>query len=119
MNLNLPRPFTLERLVAIFRAIHPRGVPGKKSVIDRVGREVAELERLRLIVPAAEGGHGGHGAGLGGLGTRGLVGDEAGGEEKRWRANVPKKFVEDLAGHYEREVQGVGGLVREFELLEG
>lgn len=114
MNLNLPRPFTLERLVALFRAIHPTGVHGKRSVVDRVGREIAELERLRLIVPAADGGAGGSG----GLGTRALVGDEAGAEEKRWRVNVPRAFVEELAGHHESEVQGVGGLVREFELLE-
>ncbi|KAF7503787.1 hypothetical protein GJ744_003279 [Endocarpon pusillum] len=115
MNLNLARPFTLERLVAVFRAIHPHGVPGKRSVADRVGRELAELERLRLIVPAAEGGAAGGG---GGLGTRALVGDEAGAEEKRWRVNVPRAFVEELAGHYESQVQGVAGLVREFELLE-
>ncbi|ERF76645.1 hypothetical protein EPUS_04465 [Endocarpon pusillum Z07020] len=116
MNLNLARPFTLERLVALFRAIHPRGVHGKRSVTDRVGREIAELERLRLIVPAAEGGAGA-GSG-GGVGTRALVGDEAGAEEKRWRVNVPRAFVEELAAHYESEVQGVGGLVREFELLD-
>jgi origin recognition complex subunit 5 len=111
LNLNLPRSFTLERLAAILRAIHPSGVSRGRTVVDRVGREVAELERLRLLVPA----DGVGGGGLGGYGTRAL-GDD-GGEERRWRVNVPRGFVEDLGGRYARE--GLGGMIREFELLEG
>ena len=110
MNLNLPRTFTLERLVAIFRAVHPAGVSGRRSVVDKVGREIAELERLRLIVAT-------DGAGAGGtFGTRALLGDD-GGEEKRWRVNVPRAFVEEMGAKYQRE--GVSGLIREFELVEG
>ena len=111
MNLNLPRSFTLERLIAILRAVHPAGVGRGRSVVDRVAREVAELERLRLVVST-------DGAGAsGGFGTRAL--DDVGGEERRWRVNVPRGFVEDLGGRYEGVVEGVGGLVREFELVEG
>jgi origin recognition complex subunit 5 len=108
MNLNLPRAFTLERLVAIFRAIHPAGVSRARSVVDRISSAVAELERLRLLVSSDSSG--------GGSGTR-TLGDDAGGEERRWRVNVPRGFVEELGGWYERD--GVSGVVREFELLEG
>ncbi len=102
LNLNLPRPFTLERLVAILRAIHPHGIPRGRSVVDKVCRHLAELERLRLVILA-------DGAG----GTRAM--DDSG-EERRWRVNVPRGWVEDLGNMYTSE--GVGGLVREFELLE-
>lgn len=115
MHLNLPRSFTLERLVAIFRAIHPSGVPGSRSLVDRAGSEVAQLAGLRLLVSADAA----TGGGAMGLGTRAL--GEEGGEEKRWRVNVPRGFVEELGGRFEdeRERVGVGGLLREFELVEG
>lgn len=108
LNLHLPRPFPLERLVAILRAIHPHGLPQARSVVDKVCTHLAELQRLRLVVPADGAGGGGSG------GTRAM--DDSG-EERRWRVNVPKAFVEDLGDRFVRE--GVGGLVREFELVEG
>lgn len=98
----------MERLVAILRAVHPAGVARGRSVVDRVAKEVAELEKLRLLVPSADGGGGGYG-------TRAL--DDAVGQERRWRINVPRGFVEDLGEAYEKE--GVAGLMREYELFEG
>lgn len=80
-------------------------------MVDRVGREVAELERLRLIV-SADGAVGWRG---GGYGTRAL---DDGGEEKRWRVNVPRGFVEEMGSKHRREGWDVGGLIREFELVE-
>jgi Origin recognition complex (ORC) subunit 5 C-terminus len=125
MNLNLPRAFTFERLVAIFRAIHPSGVPGTRSVADRIAAEVAELERLRLLVRADAG-----------TTTRGFGAAEdhgGAGEEARWRVNVPRAFVEALAGRFAGGGGGGGGgegigdvakrgkldgLLRDFELFD-
>ena len=91
-------------------------------MVDRVGAEVAELERLRLLVRADAGttqGFGGAGEDHGG-----------GGEEARWRVNVSRGFVEGLAGRFgggggigERNGDAAGrgtleGLLREFELLD-
>lgn len=47
---NIAKPFTLERVVAILRAIHPDGVKNGKGIADRVYVELGELERLRLVV---------------------------------------------------------------------
>lgn len=47
---NVARPFTLERVVAIFRAIHPDGIKSERSIADRVYAELSELERLKLVV---------------------------------------------------------------------
>lgn len=90
MKLNIPRPFTLERLLAIVRAIHPHGVPTRKSIADRVYRHLAELERLRLVVPASGGA-------------------AAYDEEEKWRINVGKEWVEDTARQW-----GIG--LSEFEI---
>lgn len=46
---NIARPFALERVIAILRAIHPDGVGVGKGVADRVYSELGELERLRLV----------------------------------------------------------------------
>lgn len=110
MKMNLARGFTLERLLAVLRAVHPGGVGGmmRRSVADRVAGVVADLERLRLLVSSEGGGRGLDDGGAGG-----------GGEERKWRVNVPRGFVEDLGGRFEGVMEGVGGLVREFELVEG
>jgi origin recognition complex subunit 5 len=78
LKLNIPRPFTLERLLAIVRAIHPHGVPNRKGIADRVYRHLAELERLRLVVPA----------------SGGIAAYE---DEEKWRVNVSREWVEDMA----------------------
>lgn len=109
MNLNLPRGFTLERVVAILRAVHPKGVPvskGSKGVVDKVVMALAELERLRLVVPADGGGRTGENDGGGGVLH----------EERRWKVNVPRGFVEELGNMYQKE--GLAGLLREFELVD-
>ena len=80
------RPFGLERLIAIVRAIHPQGVPNKLSVGDKVYRHLAELQRLRLVVPAMAG------AGIGSMGGYD--------EDEKWRVNVSREWVEDLAAKW-------------------
>ena len=49
---NVARPFTLERVIAILRAIHPDGIKTGKSAADRIYAELGELERLQLVVRA-------------------------------------------------------------------
>jgi origin recognition complex subunit 5 len=78
LKLNIPRPFTLERLLAIVRAIHPQGVPNRKGIADKVYRHLGELERLRLVVPASGGA-------------------AAYDDEEKWRVNVSREWVEDIA----------------------
>ena len=90
MKLNIPRPFSLERLLAIVRAIHPHGVPNQRSIADRVYCHLAELERLRLVVPAS-----------GGAASYD--------DEEKWRVNVSREWVEDVARQW-----GIG--LSEFEV---
>lgn len=72
-KMDVARPFGLERLVAILRAVHPHGVSHKRGISDRVFRELGELERLRLVVRA---------------------GGAAGGEETdKWKVNVGREWV--------------------------
>jgi origin recognition complex subunit 5 len=92
LKLNIPRPFTLERLLAIVRAIHPHGVPNQKGIADRVYRHLAELERLRLVVPAS------------GVGAAASYDDE-----EKWQVNVSREWVEDIAQRW-----GIG--LGEFEV---
>lgn len=47
---SIARPFPLERLLAIIRAIHPHALPNSKPTADRIYTALAELERLRLVV---------------------------------------------------------------------
>ncbi|EXJ70071.1 uncharacterized protein A1O5_07144 [Cladophialophora psammophila CBS 110553] len=96
-NLGSPRPFTLERLVAIVRAVHPHGIPSRpgRGVSDRIYRELGELERLRLVARAS-----GSGASTG-------TSDDAG--DERWRVNVGREWVVSM-GH----IWGMG--VSEYEI---
>ncbi|RMZ79772.1 hypothetical protein DV738_g3206, partial [Chaetothyriales sp. CBS 135597] len=73
VKFGAPKPFAMERLLAIVRAIHPDGVARTKGVSDRIYREMGELQRLRLV-------------------TR--LDDERGG---RWRINVGREWVVDIA----------------------
>jgi origin recognition complex subunit 5 len=92
LKLNIPRAFTLERLLAIVRAIHPHGVPNRKGIADRVYRHLAELERLRLVVPASGGGAA-----------------ASYDDEEKWRVNVSREWIEDIAQKW-----GIG--LAEFEV---
>ncbi len=91
-NLGVPRPFTLERLVAILRAIHPRGVANSRGVADRVYRELGELEKLRLVMR------------ISGPTT---AGDDI--ADERWRVNVGRDWVVSMA-----QAWGMG--VSEYEI---
>ncbi|RMZ91328.1 hypothetical protein DV736_g1416, partial [Chaetothyriales sp. CBS 134916] len=68
-----PKAFTMERLLAIVRAIHPDGVARTKGVSDRIYREMGELQRLKLVS---------------------RVDDDRGG---RWRINVCREWVVSIA----------------------
>ena len=74
---NTHRSFTVDRLVAIVRAIHPHGVSRRKGVADKVVAELAELARLRLV--AVSGG---------------------GGDDEKWMVNVHRGWVEDMAAKW-------------------
>ncbi|KIW68367.1 hypothetical protein PV04_04320 [Phialophora macrospora] len=94
-NLGIPRPFTLVRLVAILRAIHPHGVARGRCMTDRIYRELGELDKLRLVVRAS---------GAGGLVAAGEdVADE------KWRVNVARDWVLSMG-----QTWGLG--VAEYEL---
>ncbi|KIW46082.1 uncharacterized protein PV06_01773 [Exophiala oligosperma] len=105
-NLGIPKSFSLERLLAILRAIHPHGIPNRPGnvVSDRVYRELGELEKLRLVVRTS-------GTGIGGLsaasGTSTLAADDM--TEEKWRINVGREWVVSM-GH----VWGMG--VNEYEI---
>ena len=49
LKFGAPKAFSLERVVAILRAVHPDGFKHTRSISDRVYREMGELERLRLV----------------------------------------------------------------------
>lgn len=105
-NLGIPRPFTLERLVATLRAIHPHGIPNRpnRGVSDRVYGELGELERLRLVVRTS----GSTASGIGRPAISGAgAGDDAG--EEKWRVNVSRDWVVSM-GH----VWGMG--ISEYEV---
>ncbi|KIX09151.1 uncharacterized protein Z518_00229 [Rhinocladiella mackenziei CBS 650.93] len=104
-----PRPFTLERLLAILRAIHPRGIPNRPGggVSDRVYRELGELEKLRLVVRTWASGSGATSNLSGSTITTGRGSDDSG--EEKWRVNVGRDWVVSM-GH----VWGMG--VSEYEI---
>lgn len=83
------RPFALERVVAILRAVHPEGVKGRRGVVDRVYRGVGELVRLGLV--------------------RGVEGGEEG--ERLWRVDIRRGWVDGLV-----ERVGLGVRVGEYEV---
>ncbi|RMZ83982.1 hypothetical protein DV737_g1342, partial [Chaetothyriales sp. CBS 132003] len=73
VKFGAPKAFTMERLLAIVRAIHPDGVARTKSLSDRIYREMGELQRLKLVS---------------------CVDDERGG---RWKINVGREWVVGIA----------------------
>ncbi|EAS30804.1 origin recognition complex subunit 5 [Coccidioides immitis RS] len=52
-NFLTPRPFSLERLLAIYHAIDPNPSLVALPVADAISPEIATLQRLRLLVPAS------------------------------------------------------------------
>ncbi|EXJ92259.1 hypothetical protein A1O3_00809 [Capronia epimyces CBS 606.96] len=108
-GLGVARPFTLERLVAILRAVHPHGIPNRPGhgVSDRVYRELGELEKLRLVVRASGPSFSGGSATLGSSSTSAGGGDD--GSEERWRVNVSRDWVVDMG-----KVWGMG--ISEYEI---
>ncbi|KAL9620281.1 MAG: hypothetical protein Q9160_005180 [Pyrenula sp. 1 TL-2023] len=49
LHKNFRRSFSLDRLISIVRATHPRGVQRRRGLADKVTSELAELVRLRLV----------------------------------------------------------------------
>lgn len=92
------RPFPVERLIAIYRAIDPNPPANPiraAAVADAVYAELATLRRLRLVVPASTGtGTGGGGAGMGFGGGGGNVTADAG---EKWCVNVSREWIEEMA----------------------
>lgn len=89
------KPFSVERLLAILRAVHPSGVSntaGSRGVSDRVYHELGELERLRLVVRASAVGasSAAGGAGSGSAAAAAAVDDAT---EEKWRVNVGRDWV--------------------------
>ncbi|EEP79254.1 conserved hypothetical protein [Uncinocarpus reesii 1704] len=52
-NFLTPRPFSLERLFAIYHAIDPNPSFSALPIADAVAPEIATLQQLRLLVPAS------------------------------------------------------------------
>ncbi|KAK2766205.1 hypothetical protein FQN54_007721 [Arachnomyces sp. PD_36] len=106
------RPFPLERLLAIYRAIDPDPtlLPSSKgataanatadAVADMVYTELATLHRLRLVVPASRSGGGG-----GSKGDTLPGGSEAVDAGEKWRVNVSGEWVVGMAKRIGIEVQ--------------
>lgn len=84
------RPFPLERVVAILRAVHPEGIRSRRGVSDSVYRGVSELERLGLVV---------------------CVDDGEGEGESLWRVKVSRGWVEQQG-----ERIGLGVRIGEYEV---
>ncbi|KAI1615387.1 origin recognition complex subunit 5 [Exophiala viscosa] len=104
-TLGIPRPFTLERILAILRAVHPHGIPNRPGhvVSDRVYRELGELEKLRLVVRTS-----GSSLAAGAAGTMGGAGTDDLTEEK-WRVNVSRDWVVSMG-----QIWGMG--ISEYEV---
>lgn len=107
----LQKSFSLERLLAILRAIHPEGLDNRfgRGICDRVYRELGELERLRLIV-RADGAIGGAG-GAGTSGSAATAAEDA--MEEKWRINVGRQWVVDVGNRSgmsvnDYEIEGEG-----------
>ena len=92
-DLGIPRPFTLERLAAILRIVHPHGISYRAGggISDRIYRELGELEKLRLVV------------------SIGISGAGDGAAEEKWRINVGRDWVVNMGQNW-----GLG--IREYEM---
>jgi origin recognition complex subunit 5 len=86
------RPFTLERLIAIYHAVDPNPPVNPvraPAVADSVYMELATLRRLRLIVPVS---------GTGSAAAPGLSGGGSGGgttadASEKWRINISPEWI--------------------------
>uniref|UniRef100_A0A093V5Q3 Origin recognition complex subunit 5 n=1 Tax=Talaromyces marneffei PM1 TaxID=1077442 RepID=A0A093V5Q3_TALMA len=86
------RPFTLERLVAIYHAIDPNPPANALYTLptaDAIYNELATLRRLRLVVPAT----GGSSQNVGGGATAMMTADVG----EKWSINVSGDWVGELA----------------------
>lgn len=86
------RPFTLERLVAIYHAIDPNPPANALHTLptaDAIYNELATLRRLRLVVPAT----GGSSHNVGGGATAMMTADVG----EKWSINVSGDWVGELA----------------------
>ncbi|EED15138.1 origin recognition complex subunit Orc5, putative [Talaromyces stipitatus ATCC 10500] len=86
------RPFTLERLIAIYHAIDPNPPANAlhtAPIADAVYNELATLRRLRLVVPAS----GGSTQTVGGGATAVMTADVG----EKWCINVSGDWVGELA----------------------
>ena len=91
LKFGAPKAFSLERVLAVMRAVHPDGFKHTRSVADRVYREMGELERLRLV-------------------ERVSAEDEVEGGG-RWKIGVGREVVQGML-----EGWGVKGGIEEWEL---
>lgn len=88
------RPFTLERLIAIYHAIDPNPPANAlhtSAMADSIYTELATLRRLRLVVPS-----GGGSSGAAGTGSAGAAATSADASEK-WCINVSGDWIGELA----------------------
>lgn len=86
------RPFTLERLIAIYHAIDPNPPANALHTLptaDAIYNELATLRRLRLVVPAT----GGSSHNVGGGATAMMTADAG----EKWTINVSGDWVGELA----------------------
>ncbi|KKA22193.1 Origin recognition complex subunit Orc5 [Rasamsonia emersonii CBS 393.64] len=84
------RPFTLERLIAIYHAIDPNPPANPirgPALADSIYAELATLRRLRLVVPAS---------GVNGIGASAASGTSADAGEK-WCVNISGDWIDELA----------------------
>jgi len=89
---SIAKPFPLERLIAILRAIHPDGIKNGKTIADRVYIELGELERLRLVARADQGGK-----------NRGSGEDVM---EEKWRCVVGREWVVEAGRRFGVGIEG-------------
>lgn len=87
---NIARPFALERVIAILRAVHPDGVANGRGIADRVYSELGELERLRLVARVD---------GPGKVGAEDIM-------EERWRCVVGREWVVSAGAVYGVGLEG-------------
>jgi len=93
------RPFTLERLLAIYHVIDPNPPANAiraPAVADAIYAELATLRRLRLVLPASSASAGGSVAAVRGLGATGGGGMTPDVGEK-WCINVSGDWIEEIA----------------------